>query len=94
MSDPALQLNLMKLLSTKHFPLKDPRRKVKLDLLGKAVGKVAGGQVPEMTALFDNLCELKGRGHVNTIPKIILKEEVDSVEFEICLPPQPAPVLA
>lgn len=86
MSDPDLQLNLMKLLSTKHFPLREPRRKVKLALLAKAVGKVAG-EPPEITPLFDNLCELKGRGHVNTVPKIILKEEADEVEFEIWLTP-------
>ncbi len=87
MSDPDLQLNMMKLLSTKHFPLRAPRRKVKLDLLAKAVGKVAGGDVTEITPLFDNLCELKGRGLVNTIPKIILREEADEAEFEIWLTP-------
>ena len=33
------------------------------------------------------MCELKGRGHVNTEPKIILKEEVHDVEFEVWLTP-------
>ena len=35
-SNSELQLSLMKLLSTKHFPLQAPRRKVKLAMLVKA----------------------------------------------------------
>ncbi|MGE0709612.1 MAG: hypothetical protein AB7N76_23855 [Planctomycetota bacterium] len=85
MSDPALQLALMKLLSTKHFPLNSPRRKVKLDTLSKAMEKI--GTPSALDPLFENLCELKGRGYVNTVPKIILKEESSTAEFEVWLTP-------
>lgn len=85
MSDPELQLSLMKLLATKHFPLRAPRRKVKLAMLVKAMDKI--GAPTEPMPLFDNLIELKGRGHVNTIPKIILKEESETAEFEVWLTP-------
>tara|TARA_B100000965_G_scaffold402221_1_gene427687 strand:- start:1392 stop:1682 length:291 start_codon:yes stop_codon:yes gene_type:complete len=85
MSNPELQLGLMKLLSTKHFPLQSPRRKVKLAQLEKAMEKI--GSPTERGPLFENLCELKGRGYVNTIPKIILKEEAETAEFEVWLTP-------
>lgn len=85
MSDPEVQLSLMKLLATKHFPLKGNRRKVKMDVLVTAVGKIGTATKPEV--MFENLCELKGRGLVNTVPKIIMREEADTAEFEIWLTP-------
>lgn len=84
-SNSELQLSLMKLLSTKHFPLQAPRRKVKLDMLVKAMAKI--GNACEGEALFENMIELKGRGYVNTVPKIILLEEASTAEFEVWLTP-------
>ncbi len=80
-----VQLGLMKLLSTKHFPLRAPRRSVKLEMLEKAMSKIGASTTSE--ELFANLVELKGRGYVNTIPKIILKEEALTAEFEVWLTP-------
>lgn len=85
MSKEEVQLGLMKLLSTKHFPLRAPRRSVKLEMLEKAMLKIGTATNPE--ELFANLVELKGRGYVNTIPKIILKEEAPTAEFEVWLTP-------
>lgn len=85
MSKEEVQLALMKLLSTKHFPLRAPRRSVKLEMLEKAMLKIGTATTTE--ELFANLVELKGRGHVNTIPKIILKEEAPTAEFEVWLTP-------
>ncbi|RMG12092.1 MAG: hypothetical protein D6731_14565 [Planctomycetota bacterium] len=77
---------MMKLLASKHFPLHPPRRKLKLDKLCQAIGKVTGTETSS-DAVFDNLTELKGRGYVNTEPKIILRDEIDTCEFEIWLTP-------
>lgn len=85
MSNEDVQLGLMKLLSTKHFPLRAPRRSVKLEMLEKAMLKI--GTATNSEELFANLVELKGRGYVNTIPKIILKEEAPTAEFEVWLTP-------
>lgn len=85
MADSEIQLALMKLLASKHFPLLPPRRKVKVEVLEKAVAKI--GTPTAGSQLFDELVELKGRGYVNTIPKIILKEEVQTAEFEVWLTP-------
>ena len=85
MSNPDLQLSLMKLLATKHFPLQKPRRKVKLGVLMQAIAKI--GTAAPSPEVFDNLNELKGRGHVNTEPKILLREEAETAEFEIWLTP-------
>ena len=83
-SNPELQLALMKLLATKHFPLQQPRNSVKLAKLCMALGKILKEQV-EAGVAFENLIELKGKGLVNTQPKIILKEEIETCEFEIWL---------
>ena len=85
MSNPEVQLGLMKLLSTKHFPLRAPRRMVKVGTLEKAMIKIGAATTSE--ELFNNLVELKGRGLVNTIPKIILREEALTAEFEVWLTP-------
>ena len=85
MSNAEVQLSLTKLLATKHFPLQKPRRKVKLEVLVKAVAKI--GTAASSQEVFVNLNELKGRGHVNTEPKILLKEEAETAEFEIWLTP-------
>lgn len=85
MSNPELQLGLMKLLATKHFPLRSPRPTIKLEKLIAVLARI------EITAstdeCFDNLNELKGRGYVNTQPKIIMKDEIDTAEFEVWLTP-------
>ncbi len=85
MSDPELQLGIMKLLATKHFPLSKPRRSVKMAMLVKAMAKI--GHPASQELIFENLNELKGRGYVNTDPKIMLREEVETAEFEIWLTP-------
>jgi len=85
MSDPTVQLALMKLLATKHFPLTAPRKKVKMDRLVEAIKRI--GTETEITVAFENMCELKGRGLVNTTPKIIMKDEIDTAEFEVWLTP-------
>jgi len=54
-------------------------------MLEKAMLKIGTATNPE--ELFANLVELKGRGYVNTIPKIILKEEAPTAEFEVWLTP-------
>ena len=85
MSDTDLQLSLMKLLSTKHFPLQKPRRSVKLEFLVKLLAKLKCET--EKVAVFENLNELKGRGLANTDPKILMKDEIDIAEFQIWLTP-------
>ena len=75
MSNKDLQLALMKLLSTKHFPLQAPRPKLKLEKVCKALERL--GSTTDGGTAFENLNELKGRGFVNTEPKIILKDEID-----------------
>jgi hypothetical protein len=76
----------MKLLATKHFPLHPPRKKLKLTKLCMAISKVMGSEA-SVDAAFENLTELKGRGYVNTEPKIIMKDEIESAEFEVWLTP-------
>ena len=85
MPEPDFQLGLMKLLSTKHFPLRKPRRTVKMDMLVKAMARI--GTEGTQKQVFEVLNLLKGRGLVNTDPKIMLREEVDTAEFEIWLTP-------
>ena len=85
MSNPELQLGLMKLLSTKHFPLRSPRPTIKLEKLIAVLERIE--LTATKTELFDNMNELKGRGHVNTQPKIILKDEIEDAEFEVWLTP-------
>jgi hypothetical protein len=85
MSDDALQLGLMKVLATKHFPLQGQRPKIKMAKLISVLERIE--ITTETNVLFDNFNELKGRGYVNTNPKIILKDESETAEFEIWLTP-------
>jgi hypothetical protein len=85
MSNQELQLGLMKLLSTKHFPLSHPRPKIKFPKLIAVLERIKVTAVQD--EVFDNLNELKGRGLVNTNPKIIMKDEISEAEFEIWLTP-------
>ena len=85
MSHETFNFNLMKLLTSKHFPLEPPRKKVKLGMLLKLLKKL-GVEIEEETAFFE-LCQMKGTGVVNTNPKIIMKDEIDTAEFEIWLTP-------
>ncbi len=85
MADDAIQLSLMKILASKHFPLQAPRPKMKLAKLVAALSRL--GTEASIDAAFVELCELKGKGWVNTDPKIILKDEVDTAEFEVWLTP-------
>ncbi len=80
-----LDLALMKLLSSKHFPLRQPRAKIKLEKLVMALGRM--GTETSVDSLFELMNTLKGRGICNTEPKIILKDEVDTATFEIWLTP-------
>ena len=85
MSDPDLQLGFMKLLATKHFPLQSPRPKVKVEKLVAVLKRLEIETTADVC--FENLNELKGRGLVNTQPKIIMKDEIDTADFEIWLTP-------
>ncbi|MCO5171395.1 MAG: hypothetical protein M9894_34260 [Planctomycetes bacterium] len=85
MSQPELELALMKLLSMKHFPLKPPRPKLNVGKLAEALKRL--GTETEVPPLFEALCTLKGRGLANTEPKIILKEEMTTALFEAWLTP-------
>lgn len=82
--DP-VQMAFMRLLAMKHFPLKTPRPKVTVPKLTEALKRL-GTEVP-LPQAFETLCNLKGRGIANTEPKIILKEEMSSAQFEVWLTP-------
>lgn len=85
MSDPELQIGLMRLLGSKHFPLQRPRTKVKIDFLLKLLAKIGCETTVELA--YMNLNELKGQGFANTEPKILMRDEIDTAEFEIWLTP-------
>lgn len=85
MTQPELELALMKLLSMKHFPLKPPRPKLTIGKVVEALKRL-GTDTP-VQPLFEVLCTLKGRGLANTEPKIILKEEMTTAQFEAWLTP-------
>jgi hypothetical protein len=85
MTQPELELALMKLLSMKHFPLKPPRPKLTIGKVAEALKRL-GTDTP-VPPLFEALCTLKGRGLANTEPKIIMKEEMTTAQFEAWLTP-------
>ena len=85
MSSQEFALGLMKVLSTKHFPLQRPRRKVSLEVLLKAVSRF--GCDTSQEDAYQTLNELKGKGLANTDPKILMREELATAEFEIWLTP-------
>lgn len=85
MADEAIQLALMKILASKHFPLNKPRPEIKLAKLIAALKRLETETT--LDAAFVKLCELKGIGWVNTEPKIILREEVDTTPFQVWLTP-------
>jgi hypothetical protein len=85
MSQSELELALMKLLSMKHFPLKPPRPKLTLGKLLEALKRL--GTETTIPPLFEALCTIKGKGLANTEPKIILKEEMETAQFEAWLTP-------
>lgn len=85
MAQPELELALMKLLSMKHFPLKPPRPKLTIGKMGEALKRL--GTEAQVVPLFETLCTLKGRGLANTEPKIIMKEEMTTAQFEAWLTP-------
>ncbi|MEZ6189130.1 MAG: hypothetical protein R3F62_29540 [Planctomycetota bacterium] len=78
-------LAIMKLLSMKHFPLRQPRPKLGIAKLLTALQRL-GTEMSEQE-LFEDLNTLKGQGKVNTEPKIIMRDELDHVQFEIWLTP-------
>ncbi|MCA8925675.1 MAG: hypothetical protein KDD82_27955 [Planctomycetes bacterium] len=75
----------MKLLSMKHFPLRSPRPKLGIPKLLEALKRL--GTETTVDDLFGDLNTLKGQGKVNTEPKIIMRDEVETVQFEIWLTP-------
>ncbi len=86
MPKPAgLELEMMKLLSMKHFPLKPPRPKLTVQKMVDALKRL--GTEAAVQAAFESLCTLKGQGLANTEPKIILKEEMTTATFEAWLTP-------
>jgi hypothetical protein len=76
-----IETELLKLLSTKHFT-KTPRPKVGLKKLAEALNRLGVTGV-SAEALVEPLLALKGRGYAQTEPKIILKEEFPTAEFEV-----------
>lgn len=80
-----LELSLMKLLAMKHFPLKPPRPKLTMKKVVEALSRL--GTKTNTPPAFEALCTLKGQGLANTEPKIIMKDEMESAEFEAWLTP-------
>jgi hypothetical protein len=76
-----IETELLKLLSTKHFT-KTPRPKVGLNKLAEALTRLGVTGVSP-GALVEPLLALKGRGYAQTDPKIILKEEFPTAEFQV-----------
>jgi hypothetical protein len=80
-----LDLALMKMLSLKHFPLKRPRPKLTMGKIVEALKRL--GTQTTVPPAFESLCTLKGQGLANTEPKIIMKDEMETAEFEAWLTP-------
>lgn len=80
-----LELGLMKLLAMKHFPLKPPRPKLTMGKVVEALKRL--GTETTTPPAFEALCTLKGQGLANTEPKIIMKEEMETAQFEAWLTP-------
>ncbi len=80
-----IELALMKILMAGPWR-KDPKGpKLGLDKLAEVLGKL--GTPCQPGDIVEPLQNAKGRGYMNTEPKIILKEEWPTAEFQLWLTP-------
>jgi len=80
-----LETSLMKLCMAGPWAKNPKGPKLKLDKLAEALTKL--GTACKASEVIEPLNNAKGRGFMNTEPKIILKEEWPTVEFNIWLTP-------
>jgi hypothetical protein len=80
-----IEMALMKMLMTGPWQKNPKGPKLQLAKLAEALGKL--GTPCQPTDVIEPLNTNKGRGFMNTEPKIILKEEWPTVEFNIWLTP-------
>jgi hypothetical protein len=85
MSADALETALMKLLMVGPWKTQQKGPKLGLNKLGEALGKL--GTTVQPPAIVEPLLNTKGRGWIQTDPKIILKEEWPTAEFQLWLTP-------
>lgn len=83
---PDLETALMKLLMAGPWQKAPKGPKLSLNRLAEAMGKL-GTPVNKPGDVIEPLQNAKGRGYMNTEPKIILKEEWPTVEFQLWLTP-------
>jgi hypothetical protein len=80
-----IETTLMKLLQAGPW-IKNPKGpKVGLAKIAEALSKL--GTSCQATEIVEPLQTCKGRGYMNTEPKIILKEEWPTAEFQLWLTP-------
>jgi hypothetical protein len=80
-----LELSLMKMLLQSPWQKAPKGPKITLGKMSEALGKLGTPLAAE--AIVEPLLNVKGRGWVQTDPKIILKEEWPSAEFQLWLTP-------
>lgn len=78
------QTSLLKLLCAKPFQ-RDPRPKVTLAKLGKALERMEMSMSEQ--DLITTLQNAKGRGLANTLPKILMADEMATAEFQVWITP-------
>lgn len=83
MSD--LDKALLKLLTAGPFQ-RSPRPQVTVAKLVTALGRMKVENVDQQS-LVKSLQTMKARGFANTIPKILLPEEIDTAQFEVWITP-------
>jgi hypothetical protein len=79
-----LKIPFLKLLTAKPFQ-KRPRPNVTVGKLHTAMGRM--GNEVELEDLLATLQRMKGQGFANTIPKILLPDELASAQFQIWITP-------
>jgi hypothetical protein len=80
-----LELPLMKMLQMGPWQKVPHGPKITLARIAEAMGKM--GTAVAAPAIVEPLLNVKGRGWVQTDPKIILKEEWPTAEFQLWLTP-------
>lgn len=80
-----LETALMKMLMAGPWQKNPKGPKLTLARLSEAMGKL--GTPVKPADVVEPLNNAKGRGYMNTEPKIILKEEWPTVEFQLWLTP-------
>lgn len=81
----AVELALMKMLTAGPWRKEPKGPKLGLNKLSEVLGKL--GTPCEPLMIIEPLQNAKGRGYMNTEPKIILKEEWPKAEFQLWLTP-------